>query len=504
MDEEGDPDFFWDVPVVEAEVVEEADETAKLPKDILRLAESNRQLEKNDIALAKTLVETDDDNLPVEENKPSNKKKQGKCKMKADWGHDGICQRRVTNAQNLKAKVKFDACVQPSILQLFEILLFKPFITSVIVPRMNESIHGEETYYGEFLVFLGLWLMMATIQGPTRRDYWSVRPVDEFDGAPFRFGKYMSRNRFEALLRSLRYTADDPPPYVDKFFEVRAMLKAFNEHMAAVFIPGWITCLDESMSFWTNKYTCPGFVFCPRKPWPFGNEYHTICCGLTGILFSLELVEGKTRPKDMRKPEYDDRGGPTVGLLLRLTKSMWGTGRAVVLDSGFCVLRAIIELKKVGVFSAALIKKRRYWPANIDGDAVKEHFEDKPIGSSDVHAGTLDDVHFEVHAMREPDYTMMMMATYGTLEEKGEMKKRVDANGNVISFRYPEIIHNHFQFRHAVDDHNNRRQSPISIEKTWATAWWPNRVFAFLIAVVEVNTYLAALHLYGYDAMEQL
>ena len=50
-------------------------------------------------------------------------------------------------------------------------------------------------------------------------------------------------------------------------------------------------------------------------------------------------------------------------------------------------------------------------------------FADKPIGSSDVHAGTLDDVHFEVHAMREPDYTMMMMATYGTLEEKGEMKK---------------------------------------------------------------------------------
>ena len=55
-----------------------------------------------------------------------------------------------------------------------------------------------------------------------------------------------------------------------------------------------------------------------------------------------------------------------------------------------------------------------------------------------------------------------------------------------------------------VDDYNNQRQSPISLEKTWATMWWPNRVFAFLIAVIEVNTYLSAVHIYGFDSMEQL
>ena len=132
------------------------------------------------------------------------------------------------------------------------------------------------------------------------------------------------------------------------------------------------------------------------------------------------MVEGKTRPKELKKPMYDDRGGPTVGLLLRLTKALWGTGRVVVLDSGFCVLKALVELKKVGVFAAALIKKRRYWPANVDGEGVKEHFKEKEIGTSDAHVGKLDGVHFEIHAMKEPDYTMMMMTTYGTLEKKGE------------------------------------------------------------------------------------
>jgi Transposase IS4 len=135
------------------------------------------------------------------------------------------------------------------------------------------------------------------------------------------------------------------------------LVQAWNDNMYQCFTPGWITCLDESMSTWTNKYTCPGFMFVPRKPGPFGNEWHTICCGLTGILFAVELVEGKYRPKD-RPPEDFDNVGKTVGLLLRLTKKLWSTAKVVVLDSGFCVLKGIIELQKRGVFAAALIKKR--------------------------------------------------------------------------------------------------------------------------------------------------
>ena len=34
-------------------------------------------------------------------------------------------------------------------------------------------------------------------------------------------------------------------------------------------------------------------------------------------------------------------------------------GKVVILDSGFCVLEGLIELRKVGVFAGALINKRR-------------------------------------------------------------------------------------------------------------------------------------------------
>ena len=38
-----------------------------------------------------------------------------------------------------------------------------------------------------------------------------------------------------------------------------------------------------------------------------------------------------------------------------------------------------------------------------------------------------------------------------------------------------------------MDDHNNNRHQPISLEVIWATQRWSNRVFAFLLAITEVN-----------------
>ena len=73
-------------------------------------------------------------------------------------------------------------------------------------------------------------------------------------------------------------------------------------------------------------------------------------------MYAIKLMEGKDCPK-----ECPSQGG-TAGLLLRLCKVLCGTGNIFVLDSGFCVLNALIALKNVGVFVAAVIKKRRYWP----------------------------------------------------------------------------------------------------------------------------------------------
>jgi hypothetical protein len=41
-----------------------------------------------------------------------------------------------------------------------------------------------------------------------------------------------------------------------------------------------------------------------------------------------------------------------------MLKLYFGTGKYIILDSGFCALKALTELKRHGIYACALIKKR--------------------------------------------------------------------------------------------------------------------------------------------------
>ena len=86
----------------------------------------------------------------------------------------------------------------------------------------------------------------------------------------------------------------------------------------------------------------------------------------------------------------------------------------VFLDSGFCVLKGIVELKKRGVYASALIKKRKYWPKYIKGDVIRQHFDEKAVSDCGSWKGIMEEVPFHVNAMKEPDYIMSLMLMYGT------------------------------------------------------------------------------------------
>jgi hypothetical protein len=157
-------------------------------------------------------------------------------------------------------------------------------------------------------------------------------------GAPYRFNDFMACKRFEAILLALTHTDKTPPAYKDRFWEFCQMIMAWNKNMTKIFTLSWVSCLDaESMSPWTNHWTCPGWMFVPRKPHPFGNKYHSICCAEMMIMYAIKLVEGLDTPPQI-PGDPNERLGKTVGLLLRLCKSIYLRGFVLILDSDFCVL----------------------------------------------------------------------------------------------------------------------------------------------------------------------
>ena len=75
-------------------------------------------------------------------------------------------------------------------------------------------------------------------------------------------------------------------------FYMRNMEEAWNKNMAEKFNPSWINVRDENIMNWYNKFY-PGFMSVVQKTYPFGNERHTICCGITSILWRSQIIEVK-------------------------------------------------------------------------------------------------------------------------------------------------------------------------------------------------------------------
>ena len=361
---------------------------AEMPAELVPLMESNApSINMDDADLVRHMVPgmIDDDNQSLPENIHSAIEQQNNTPVFfSSWEHSGSCYWCLEGGWKNNACLSFNSDVQPTIEQLFEMFFFKQFIVATIIPQTNiqsEQQRNCPTSYREFLHWLGLWILMATINGPDQSGFWSMTEVDCFVGVPLRLGGFMSRKRFDMILKALAITSRSPPAFRDRFWQVHVILEAWNANMTEQFTPSSVSCLDESMSTWTNKYSCPGWMFMPRKPWPFGNEYHTVCCSLSGILWQMELVEGKDSPSQL-VPKFNNQG-KTVGLLLRVLEPIFGKGNMVVRDSRFCVLKGIVELKKHDVYVSALIKKWKYWPKYIKGVAIKEHFDDKDVGDCD-------------------------------------------------------------------------------------------------------------------------
>ena len=438
---EGGPDLCFTARVNPQ--VEQEGKPTPLPQAVDEL-HTNQATTEETVEALHGVVDINDDNDPAPENIPE-PNDISSSSIFGEWGHEGVCFRKQQGNQNIHAKlnVALDPNADDPNLQLFEILFPKKWILETVIPSTNNQLGEELLSYGELLRWIGLWILMPMVDGSLCQSFWSNKHVNIFEGAPFWLNNFMTRNRFEKILNNITYMNCEPPAFHDHFWEIQQMVEEWNANMDINFSLSWKNCLDESMSKWLNEYACPGFMFVPRKPWKFGNEWHDIGCADTNVIWQLEIREGKDQPHEL--PKEHDNKGKTVGTLLHLMKPIHRSGKLVVLDSGFCVLQGLIELKKLGVFDHALIKKHWYWPKHVKGDDIIQHFANEEVRSADALQGQFDGVPVYIYSMKEPDYTMMLMATYDTLVKQGEEKTRnfMDGGSKVVKkFKYPEVVYN--------------------------------------------------------------
>ena len=89
-----------------------------------------------------------------------------------------------------------------------------------------------------------------------------------------------------------------------------------------------------------------------------------------------------------------------------MMNNYFATSRYVIIDSGFCFLKGLIQLRKKGVFARALINHRRYWPSVVPGKDMEYHFGYMALEVKYAIHETVDDVIYNLWGMTEPNYVM--------------------------------------------------------------------------------------------------
>ena len=79
-----------------------------------------------------------------------------------------------------------------------------------------------------------------------------------------------------------------------------------------------------------------------------------------------------------------------------MMKIYFSTGRYLIIDSGFCVLKGLIGLIKKGLFAFFVIKKRRYWPSVVPSKYMEDHLGEVEVGDTYAIQGTVDDVIYDL------------------------------------------------------------------------------------------------------------
>ena len=87
--------------------------------------------------------------------------------------------------------------------------------------------------------------------------------------------------------------------------------------------------------------------------------------------------------------------------MFSMCRPISGSGKAVVLESRFCVSKVITDLEEKGVYVAAMIKKRRSWLKGVPGELIDTHFEYKGVGDVGImELRTEDNKFFKIFCMK--------------------------------------------------------------------------------------------------------
>jgi hypothetical protein len=304
---------------------------------------------------------------------------------------------------------------------------------------------------GELLKFFGVLLLITRFEFSARASLWSNTAPSKYQPAPS-FGKTgMSRNRFDSIMSSIRFSRQPAvrPEHMSteayRWLLVDGFVNNFNDYREANFSPSDLICADESMSRWYGQggywinHGLPQYIAIDRKP-EFGCEIQNSACGRSGIMMRLKLV--KTMEEQHAHAAPGDEGLLHGTAVLKSLVLPWAqTDRIVCADSYFASVGTLQELKRIGLRFIGVVKTGRQYTR---------------------------------HRWRQVS------------EEPNAAPERV-----TLEIPQPEAAELYYDACGMIDRHNRCRQDDLMLERKLGTLDWSMRVNTSLLGMCIVDSWYA-------------
>eukprot|EP00965_Chrysotila_dentata_P153353 5069053-Pleurochrysis_carterae.AAC.1 len=235
-----------------------------------------------------------------------------------------------------------------------------------------------------------------------------------------------------------------------------------------------------------------------RKPEPLGAEIKNSACGLSGVIFFLEVMEGATAHAGQK---FADEWSYTQALNLRLSESLHRSWRVWGADAYFtsaddvaCMLIKVDTL--ASILTACCVVKR--FATCVRGSSPS------PLLPSSVacagkagHVGRHQGSH--VALPRQADERALRRGSRRLVRHVHQARDGPSYLGGWASPRRrgahahqrpcPRVLDDWTQMQSAIDDANRRRQNILAFEERFVTRTFPFRLLTTVLGMIYMNAF---------------
>lgn len=202
----------------------------------------------------------------------------------------------------------------------------------------------KDTDAQEMKKFLGVCIVMGNVKMPSLRHYWATNFIYNH---PF-FGRFISRNRFEAILRCLSFY-DNTDDTSNRLHKIKNVVEHIVTNIQEIYSPGRNLSLDEALLLWRGRLFFRQYI--PNKAAKYGIKLYELSTP-NGFILNILIYEGKGTV-------YNQSSSHAHGVVQKLMDPYLKKGHVVYIDNFYTSVNLAESLLQQKTHIVGTLRKNR-------------------------------------------------------------------------------------------------------------------------------------------------